>query len=160
MTMTTPTRTRTAKTPEAPKTETPAVKAFDFTTLTPVKAVVPSGIGRTGEDLSKFKAWIQDSWSERKNGEKVGGGRGFPAIPAEHIGSLKSKLRKAAAELELGVNFAEDKVEGGVVLRYAAALKRAYKPRAAKPAETPAVKAEDKVETPAENKTEAPTESK
>lgn len=116
--------------------------------LKPVAVAAPvrkAGAGRKAEDNSVVEAWLSDSWDSRKDGETVGEGRAV-SVPAAAVGTIKSRLNKAAATLNLGVAIeviVSDNKETATV-NYAAKTRKVRKPKNA------ASTVEASAETPAE----------
>jgi len=115
--------------PEEKKTTAPVV-ALDLSTLTVEADEAPrrvGGAGRHAEDNSVAEKWIRDSWAGRE-GEKPRYGKGLGVtVPIAAVGTLKSRLNRAAVALKLGVTIAvdEDKAKGTARVRFAAKVRKA-----------------------------------
>lgn len=123
MASTTPAKTAPKTAPVAKPTEAPATPAvetkpesaaskasrnapIDFASLSAVKAEAPArgdGAGRKAQDNSVAEGWLRESWSERTEGSKVGGGRAV-SVPTAAAGTVASRLRIAARTLKLGLS--------------------------------------------------------
>lgn len=122
--MATATARKTATPADAPVADKPVeskaaeasrVAPLDLSALTVEDAPAPkrsgvAGSGRKAADNSVAEGWLRDSWNGRGEGEKVGKGKAL-TVPSEAIGTLKSRLNRAAQTLELGVTFVVETVD-------------------------------------------------
>lgn len=129
------------------RAETPAAAAsrtapLDLSALTVADAPAPKfqgGPGRTAADNSVAEGWLRDSWGKR-DGEKarIGGGKTV-TVPDAMVGTVKSRLNKAAATLGLGVAIrTEAKGDGTTRIDFAAKVRNKTKKSAEKAETAPA----------------------